>query len=45
MTMRTVDKYNCEQVFKRLDDYLDRELTPPEMERIRLLFGSSDRGP
>ncbi len=30
-----MDKFNCEQVFKRLDDYLDRELPPEDMERIR----------
>jgi anti-sigma factor (TIGR02949 family) len=30
-----MDKFNCEQVFKRLDDYLDRELPPEDMDRIR----------
>jgi anti-sigma factor (TIGR02949 family) len=30
-----MDKFNCEQAFKRLDDYLDRELPPEDMERIR----------
>jgi anti-sigma factor (TIGR02949 family) len=34
MTRNEMDRFNCEQVFKRLDDYLDHELTPDEMERI-----------
>lgn len=25
----------CEEVFRRLDDYLDRELSPAEMELVR----------
>jgi anti-sigma factor (TIGR02949 family) len=25
----------CEDLFRKLDDYLDRELTPGEVERIR----------
>ena len=29
-----LDRFNCEQVFKRLDDYLDRELSPDEMRSI-----------
>jgi anti-sigma factor (TIGR02949 family) len=29
-----MDRYDCEHVFKRLDDYLDRELTPQEMKLI-----------
>lgn len=29
--MSFLDQYSCEEVFRRLDDYLDRELT--EMER------------
>ena len=27
--------YRCDDVFARLDDYLDRELSPAEMERVR----------
>jgi anti-sigma factor (TIGR02949 family) len=27
--------YRCDEVFARLDDYLDRELSPLEMERVR----------
>jgi anti-sigma factor (TIGR02949 family) len=27
--------FTCEEVFRRLDDYLDRELTEAEMERVR----------
>ena len=33
--MDRVDRYTCEQVFQRLDDYVDRELTEREMELIR----------
>lgn len=29
-----IDRFTCEQVFERLDDYLDRELTPREMQLI-----------
>ena len=29
------DRYTCEQVFRRIDDYLDRELAPPEVAQIR----------
>lgn len=28
--MRPIDRYNCEETFRRFDDYLDRELTPAE---------------
>jgi len=33
--MRELDRFNCEQVFKRLDDYLDRELNTEETELIK----------
>ena len=33
--MSRMDRYTCEQVFQRLDDYLDRELTPEEMRIVR----------
>lgn len=33
--MSQIDQYTCEQVFRRLDDYLDRELTPEETELVR----------
>ena len=40
--MRPVDRYNCEEVFRRFDDYLDRELVRlkrqamPALERARM---------
>jgi len=33
--MPPVDRYTCEEVFERLDDYLDRELTGEEMRLVR----------
>ena len=30
-----VGRYTCEDVFERLDDYLDRELSPEEMALVR----------
>jgi anti-sigma factor (TIGR02949 family) len=30
-----VDRNTCEEVFRRLDDYLDRELSPAEMALVR----------
>ncbi|MEP6574050.1 MAG: zf-HC2 domain-containing protein [Gemmatimonadota bacterium] len=33
--MRKFDRLTCEATFRRLDDYLDRELTPEEMVRVR----------
>lgn len=32
--MSTLDRYTCEQVFRLLDDYLDRELSPEEIDRV-----------
>ena len=32
--MRPVDRHNCEEVFRRFDDYLDRELTPAEIRLV-----------
>jgi len=32
---RTDDRYTCEEMFRRLDDYLDRELPPEQMTRVR----------
>lgn len=32
--MGPLDRYTCEQVFRRLDDYVDRELAPAEIERV-----------
>lgn len=29
------DEYCCEEAFKRLDDFLDRELTADEMELVK----------
>jgi anti-sigma factor (TIGR02949 family) len=31
----TVDRYTCEQVFRRINDYLDRELSAEEMELVK----------
>ncbi|MFN2565052.1 MAG: anti-sigma factor [Gemmatimonadaceae bacterium] len=28
-----LDRFTCEEVFRRLDDFIDRELTPVEMRR------------
>jgi anti-sigma factor (TIGR02949 family) len=33
--LRPIDRYNCEETFRRFDDYLDRELTAAEMELVR----------
>jgi anti-sigma factor (TIGR02949 family) len=33
--MSTIDRYTCEDILRRLDDYLDRQLSPLEMERAR----------
>ena len=33
--MPPLDRYTCEQVFRRMDDYLDRELTPAEVTHVR----------
>jgi anti-sigma factor (TIGR02949 family) len=30
------DRYTCEEVFRRLDEYLDRELAPDEAARVRV---------
>jgi anti-sigma factor (TIGR02949 family) len=32
--MARIDRYTCQETFARLDDYLDRELTPEEMRRV-----------
>jgi anti-sigma factor (TIGR02949 family) len=33
--MHPPDRFTCEEVFARLDDYLDRELTNEEMRLVR----------
>jgi anti-sigma factor (TIGR02949 family) len=33
--MAPIDRYSCEETFRRLDDYLDRELTAHEMQSVR----------
>lgn len=33
--MHPPDRFTCEEVFSRLDDYLDRELTAEEMRLVR----------
>ena len=33
--MHNIDHFTCREVFRRLDDYLDRELTAPEMLRVK----------
>ena len=30
----SIDRLTCEEMFRRLDDYLDRELAPSEIRRI-----------
>ncbi|MCC2671037.1 MAG: hypothetical protein K0Q72_3508 [Armatimonadetes bacterium] len=32
--MSPPDRYTCEDAFRRLDDYLDRELSAREVERV-----------
>lgn len=32
--MKQLDRFTCEQVFQRLDDFIDRELTPEETNLI-----------
>jgi anti-sigma factor (TIGR02949 family) len=29
-----IDRYTCEQVFERLEDFIDRELSPGEMKLV-----------
>jgi anti-sigma factor (TIGR02949 family) len=31
---RDVDRFTCEEVFRRLDDFVDRELTAEETRRV-----------
>lgn len=33
--MSPLDRYTCEQLFRRMDDYLDRELVAGEMAQVR----------
>jgi anti-sigma factor (TIGR02949 family) len=33
--MKHPDRFTCEEAFRRLDDYLDRELAISEMSRVR----------
>jgi anti-sigma factor (TIGR02949 family) len=33
--MAQIDRYTCEETIRRLDDYLDRELAPHEMQLVR----------
>ncbi len=33
--MSAVDRYTCEEVFRRLNDYLDRELSAAEMALVK----------
>jgi anti-sigma factor (TIGR02949 family) len=32
--MAQIDRYTCEETIRRLDDYLDRELTPRELQLV-----------
>jgi anti-sigma factor (TIGR02949 family) len=32
--MAQIDRYTCEETIRRLDDYLDRELTPHEIQLV-----------
>jgi anti-sigma factor (TIGR02949 family) len=33
--MAQIDRYTCEETFRRLDDYLDRELSAEEMRLVQ----------
>lgn len=33
--MSLLNRFTCEEAFRRLDDYLDRELSPPEFDLVR----------
>jgi anti-sigma factor (TIGR02949 family) len=33
--MSPLDRYSCEEVFRRMDDFLDRELAANEIEHVR----------
>ena len=33
--MLPLDRYSCEDVFRRMDEYIDRELAPDEVTRVR----------
>jgi anti-sigma factor (TIGR02949 family) len=33
--MSRLDRYTCEEALRRLDDYLDRELRPDEMQHVQ----------
>jgi anti-sigma factor (TIGR02949 family) len=32
--VRPIDRYHCEETFRRFDDYLDRQLTPDEKRLV-----------
>ncbi|HEX6368815.1 MAG TPA: zf-HC2 domain-containing protein [Longimicrobium sp.] len=34
--MSQIDRYTCEEAFRCLDDYLDRELPPDQMDCVRV---------
>ena len=36
MSIHPPDRFTCEEVFARLDDYLDRELAPDELHLVRV---------
>jgi anti-sigma factor (TIGR02949 family) len=33
--MKSLSRFTCEETFRRLDDYLDRELAPEETQLVR----------
>lgn len=33
--MDRLDRYTCEEALRRLEDFVDRELTPDEMRRVQ----------
>jgi Putative zinc-finger len=33
-SMAQIDRYTCEETIRRIDDYLDRDLTPHEMQLV-----------
>jgi anti-sigma factor (TIGR02949 family) len=34
--MSPLDRYSCEEAFRRMNDFLDRELAPAEFEQVRV---------
>ena len=41
--MRPIDRFHCEETFRRFDDYLDRELTAEEQRLVEEHLEHCDR--